>query len=355
MNENARGASGARGPHTRTRPRKTALMTNRSFARPAAHRVPGAVRLALAAAFTLAAGAAAAEFPEKPVTLIAPFNAGGGTDLLLRGLQAPFADALGGKAVVQNMAGGGGTVAASQLAGMDPDGYNLGYLSITVSTIQPQIKNVPYDVDSWTPICSVAASPTLFYVRPDSDYASLDDVKAAAEQNPGRLIFGSSGPGAITHLTMVSAMNGLGIMDQVKHLPHEGSGPAMKSMQGGVIEFFGDTEVMMSSYDLKPLAVFADARLESLPDVPTAAEAGIEAPLDELYLWGGLFAPAGLADDITARLATACEEAVGSDAFAKFAADTGTVIDHRGPEEFEAFFREQYESNRTLIEAAGLK
>ena len=79
---------------------------------------------------------AAAEFPDKPVTLIAPFNAGGGTDLLLRGLQDPFAEALGGDVVVRNMAGGGGTVAASQLAGMDPDGYNLGYLSITVSTIQ---------------------------------------------------------------------------------------------------------------------------------------------------------------------------------------------------------------------------
>ena len=220
------------------------------------------------------AAPAAAEFPEKPVTMIAPFNAGGSTDLLLRGLQAPFAEALGGDVVVQNMAGGSGTVAASHLAGVEPDGYTLGYLSITVSTIQPQIKNVPYDVDSWTPVCSVAASPTLFYVRPDADYASLDDVKAAAEAEPGRLIFGSSGPGAITHLTMVAAMNGLDIMDKVKHLPHEGSGPAMKSMAGGVIEFFGDTEVMMSSYELKPLAVFADERLPSLPDVPTAGRIG---------------------------------------------------------------------------------
>lgn len=297
---------------------------------------------------------ALAEFPEKPVTLIAPFNAGGGTDLLLRGFQEPFAAALGGDAVVTNMAGGSGTVAASHLAGLEPDGYTLGYLSITVSTIQPQIKNVPYDKESWTPICSVAASPTLFYVRPDSEYTTLEDVKMAAEADPNKLIFGSSGPGAITHLTMVSAMNGLGIMDKVKHLPHEGSGPAMKSMAGGIIEFFGDTEVMMSRYDLRPLAVFADERLPSLPDVPTAAESGIEAPLNELYLWGGLFAPKGLDPEVTAKLSTACAEAVESDAFQEFATNTGTVVAYRDAAEFDAFFRQQWDANKTLIEAAGL-
>ncbi len=295
-----------------------------------------------------------ADFPEKPVTLIAPFNAGGGTDLLLRGFQEPFAEALGGNAVVQNMAGGSGTVAASHIAGLSPDGYTLGYLSITVSTIQPQIKDVPYDKESWTPICSVAASPTMFFVGADSEYNSLEDVKADIEAKPNALIFGSSGPGAITHLTMVAAMNGMGVMDKVKHLPHKGSGPAMKSMAGGIIQFFGDTEVMMSRYDLKPLAVFADERLASLPDVPTATEAGIAAPLNELYLWGGLFAPAGLDAEVTAKLASACEGAVQSNAFQAFAESTGTVINYRGPEEFDAFFRQQWDANKTLIEAAGL-
>jgi len=308
---------------------------------------------AMAATIALAAPVHA-EFPEKPVTLIAPFNAGGGTDLLLRGFQAPFAEALGGKAVVQNMAGGSGTVAASHLAGVDADGYTLGYLSVTVSTIQPQIKNVPYDADSWSPICSVAASPTLFYARADSDLENLADVKAAVEEKPGELLYGSSGPGAITHLTMVSAMSGLGIMDQVKHLPHEGSGPAMKSMAGGIIQFFGDTEVLLSSYELKPLAVFADERLASLPDVQTAAEAGIEPPLNELYLWGGLFAPTGLPDEVRDTLSAACAAAVESDAFEEFAASTGTVIAYRDAAEFEEFFRSQYDANQALIDAAGL-
>jgi tripartite-type tricarboxylate transporter receptor subunit TctC len=298
--------------------------------------------------------AAAAEFPERPVNLVAPFNAGGGTDLLLRGFAPHFADALGGDVFVSNMAGGSGTVAASALAQQKPDGYQLGYFSITVSTIQPQIKDVPYGVDSWTPICAVAASPALFYVKDDSRYESMQDVKEAVEAEPGRLIFGSSGPGAMTHLAMVSAFSGLGLMDQVKHLPFQGSGPAMQAMAGGVFQFFGDTEILLQRGGIRPLAVFADERLESLPDVPTMTEVGIEPPLNELYLWGGLFAPAGTPDDVRDTLAEACAEATASEGFQEFADKTGTVIRHMDHAEFDAFFRQQYEANRALIEAAGL-
>jgi tripartite-type tricarboxylate transporter receptor subunit TctC len=298
--------------------------------------------------------AAAAEFPERPVNLVAPFNAGGGTDLLLRGFAPHFADALGGDVFVSNMAGGSGTVAASALAQQKPDGYQLGYFSITVSTIQPQIKDVPYGVDSWTPICAVAASPALFYVKDDSPYESMEDVKEAVEAEPGRLIFGSSGPGAMTHLAMVSAFSGLGLMDQVKHLPFQGSGPAMQAMAGGVFQFFGDTEILLQRGGIRPLAVFADERLESLPDVPTMTEVGIEPPLNELYLWGGLFAPAGTPDDVRDTLAEACAEATASEGFQEFADKTGTVIRHMDHAEFDAFFRQQYEANRALIEAAGL-
>ncbi|MEM6849403.1 MAG: tripartite tricarboxylate transporter substrate binding protein, partial [Pseudomonadota bacterium] len=265
-----------------------------------------------------------------------------------------FEEAIGAPVFVSNMSGGSGTVAASALSGQRPTGYQMAYMSITVSTIQPQIKNVPYDVDSWTPICSVAASPTLLFVNNDSPFQTMDDVVAAVEAEPGKYVFGSSGPGAMTHLTTVAAFSGLGILDKLKHLPFRGSGPAIKELTAGNIQFFGDTEVLMQRGDFRPLMVFNDARLENYPDVPTAAEVGIEAPLDELYLWGGLFAPAGVPEDVVATLAEACETAVNSEGFQEFATSSGTVINHRGPEEFDAFFRSQYESNRALIEAAGL-
>ncbi|MFK7867735.1 MAG: tripartite tricarboxylate transporter substrate binding protein [Roseobacter sp.] len=297
---------------------------------------------------------AADDFPERPINLIAPFNAGGGTDLLLRGFAPHFAEAIGGDAFVSNMAGGSGTVAASALQGQRPDGYQLGYFSITVSTIQPQIKNVPYNVDSWTPICSVAASPTLLFTNADTPFQTAADVVAAATAEPGKLVYGSSGPGAMTHLTTVAAFAGLGILDKLKHLPFQGSGPAVKELTSGTIQFFGDTEILMSRGDFRPLMVFNSERLASYPDVPTASEAGIEAPLNELYLWGGLFAPAGLEPEVVAKLEAACETAVGSDGFQEFAANSGTVINYRGAEEFDTFFRQQYEANGALIEAAGL-
>ena len=182
---------------------------------------------ALAFAVCLATPAAA-DFPERPSNLVAPFNAGGGTDLLLRGFAPHFEEAIGAPVFVSNMSGGSGTVAASALSGQRPTGYQMAYMSITVSTIQPQIKNVPYGVDSWTPICSVAASPTLLFVNNDSPF-------------------------------------------QLKHLPFRGAGPAIKELTAGNIQFFGDTEVLMQRGDFRPLMVFNNERLENYPDVPTAA------------------------------------------------------------------------------------
>ena len=310
--------------------------------------------IGLAVASLLLAAQASADYPERPINLVAPFNAGGGTDLLLRGFAPHLAEALDGDVYVSNTAGGSGTVAAAALAQQKPDGYQLGYWSITVSTVQPQIKDVPYDVDSWTPICAVAASPTLLFVNEDSPFETIEDVVAAVEAEPGKYVYGSSGPGAMTHLTTVAAFSGLGILDKLKHLPFQGSGPAKQAMAAGTIQFFGDTELLMQSGDFRPLMTFDAERLDGFPDVPTATELGIEAPLNELYLWGGLFAPAGVEPEIVETLSSACETAVTSDGFGEFAASTNTVLDYKNAADFDAFFRAQYESNKAIADAAGL-
>lgn len=302
----------------------------------------------------LAAGAEAQEFPERPINLIVPFNAGGGTDLLIRGFAPHFAEAIGGDVFVSNTAGGGGTVAAGALAGQRPDGYQLGYFSITVSTIQPQINEVPYGLDSWSPICSVAASPTVLFTSESSPFTSIEDAVAAIRAEPGRYLYGSSGPGAITHLTAVAAFQGLGVIDDVRHLPFQGSGPALQGIAAGTIQFFGDTEILMQGGGLRPLVVFNSERLASMPDIPTAAEIGIEPPLNELYLWGGFFAPAGTPPEVVQQLSDACGEAIASEGFQAFAEQTNTVLAYRNAEEFDAFYRAQYEANAAIIEAAGL-
>lgn len=313
-------------------------------------KLAGAVALTLMAAVP----AMAQEFPERPVNIVVPFNAGGGTDLLVRGFAPHFAEALGGDVFVSNMAGGSGTVAAGALAGQRPTGYQLGYWSVTVSTVQPQIKDVPYGVDSWEPICSVAASPTMLFTNAGNGIESIEDAKAAIEAEPGKYLFGSSGPGAMTHLTTVAAFEGLGVMDKIKHLPFQGSGPALQAMAAGTIQFFGDIEILMQRGDFTPLVIFADERSPAYPDVPTATEVGIAAPLNELYLWGGLFAPAEKPADVVQKLSDACGAAVASDGFTSFAADTQTTLKYRNAEEFDTFFRGQYSSNTAIIEAAGL-
>jgi tripartite-type tricarboxylate transporter receptor subunit TctC len=273
---------------------------------------------------------------------------------LVRGFAPHFAEALGGDVFVSNMAGGSGTVAAGALAGQRPTGYQLGYWSVTVSTVQPQIKDVPYGVDSWEPICSVAASPTMLFTNAGNGIESIEDAKASIEAEPGKYLFGSSGPGAMTHLTTVAAFEGLGVMDKIKHLPFQGSGPALQAMAAGTIQFFGDTEILMQRGDFTPLVIFADERSPAYPDVPTATEVGIAAPLNELYLWGGLFAPAETPADVVQKLSDACGAAVASDGFTSFAADTQTTLKYRNAEEFDTFFRGQYSSNTAIIEAAGL-
>jgi tripartite-type tricarboxylate transporter receptor subunit TctC len=230
----------------------------------------------------------------------------------------------------------------------------LGYWSVTVATVQPQIKDILYGVYSWTPTCSVAASPTVLFTNASSSFQKIEEVVAAVIAEPGKYIFGSSGPGAITHLTTVSAFSGLGIIDQMKHLPFQGSSPALQAMAAGTIQFFGDAELLITRGDFRPLVVFNKERLASFPDVPTAAEVGIAAPLNELYLWGGLFAPAGLEPEVTKQLSAAFETAMNSEGFQDFAEKTSTVLNYRNAAEFDAFYRAQFASNAALIEAAGL-
>jgi tripartite-type tricarboxylate transporter receptor subunit TctC len=313
------------------------------------------IATSLLALGAIASAPAHAEFPEKPINLIVPFNAGGGTDILIRGFAPEMAKALKGNVFVSNMAGGSGTVAASALAQQKPDGYQLGYWSVTVSTVQPQIKDVPYNVDSWTPICAIGASPAMFFVKEDSPFKTLKEVETAVKASPGKYVYGSSGPGAMTHLAMVAAFSGMNAMKDVKHLPFQGSGPAMQAMAAGTIQFFGDTETLMKKGGLRPLGVFNDKRLADLPNVPTMAELGIKKPLNELYLWGGLFAPAKLDKAIQTKLSNACKVASESAGFKSFADKTGTVVRYMDAQAFDSFYRAEYKNNIELIKAAGLK
>lgn len=303
-----------------------------------------------AASMALTASGAAVAFPERPVTLIVPFSAGGGTDGVARAFQPHFGEALDGDIVVKNTAGASGTVGAAEAASAGADGYTLGFLPIGPATIQPHLRQLPYGMDSWEPVCSVTSNPVVLMTQKDSPMNSLEDMKKAVGDAPGDFVYGSSGPGTIPHLAMAATEGQLGL--KMKHVPHKGTANAMKSMAGGVIQFFADTPVVLSRYDVKPLASFTAERIPGLDDVPTMKEMGYDL---QFSVWRGIFAPKGTPAEAVAKLEAACKAATESDGFKEFSAKTNTDILFMDSKGFGDFVKAEFEKNGTILEAAGLK
>ena len=305
--------------------------------------------LAVASVTLVAAGGANA-FPDHPVTMVVPFSAGGGTDGVARAFQMYFAKALGGDVVVKNTAGASGTVGAAEVANAKADGYTLGFLPIGPVAIQPHLRKLPYDMESWESVCSITSSPVVLMTKKGNGINTLEDMKAKVGAEPGKYVYGSSGPGTIPHLAMAAAESAMGL--KMKHVPHGGTAPAMKSMAGDVIQFFADTPVVVTRYDVTPLAAFTTERIPSLESVPTMKELGYDL---QFSVWRGLFAPKGTPKDVVAKLDAACKAATESDGFKDFSAKTSTDILYMGSKDFAAFVKSDFEKNGEILKAAGLK
>ena len=302
--------------------------------------------LAALAAGTMTLGAAwAQDYPNGTVEMIVPFSAGGGTDSVARVFEPPFAEALGATVVIRNVDGASGTIGAATAAKADPDGYTIGYLPIGPIAIQPVLRPLDYDADSWDYICQTTDNPVFVMVAADSGITSLDGLKEA-----GQLIYGSSGPGTIPHLAMAAVSSALGI--EATHVPYDGTGPAMNALAGGEIKAFADQPNVVRANDVTPLAILAEERHPEFADVPTAAELGYEG-LD-FSVWQGLVVPAGTDAAIQDKLAAACQSALESDAFMEAAAKASTGLKYRGPDEFASFVRRNMETNRVILMDAGL-
>jgi tripartite-type tricarboxylate transporter receptor subunit TctC len=289
-------------------------------------------------------------FPDRPVTFVVPFSAGGGTDGVARAFQQEFAKALGGTVIVKNTAGASGTVGAAEAANAKADGYTLGFLPIGPATIQPHIRKLPYSLASWEFVCNVTASPVTFMVKKDAPWNSLADFVAEVKGKPGKYVYGSSGPGTIPHLAMAATAGALGL--KMKHMPDKGTANAMKSMAGGVIQAFADTPVVLSRYDVKALATFTAESIPALSDIPTMKSLGNDL---QFSVWRGIFAPKGTPADVIAKLDKACAAGAASDGFKAFAKKTNTDILYMDSAKFQAFAQSEYKKNGTILEKAGLK
>jgi tripartite-type tricarboxylate transporter receptor subunit TctC len=308
---------------------------------------------ALTLALLAASGAQAQAWPSKPVTLLVPFPPGGSTDTIARTLAPKLQERLGGTFVVENKAGAGGTVGATQVKRSAPDGYTLFVSSLGPLVIGPHLmKNLGYDATKdFDYISVVVQAPNVLAVPVSSPLKSVADVIAALKANPDKITFGSSGNGTSDHLTAELFWQQTGTSGL--HIPYKGGGPVMSDLLGGQIQasFQNINAVIphVRSGKLRALAITSTARSPLLPDVPTLAEAGVTGV--DVYSWQAVAAPKGLPADIRSRLHGAIVAAVNAPDVKPKLLDLGFEIVANAPEQFTAFQAAEFARWKQLIES----
>jgi tripartite-type tricarboxylate transporter receptor subunit TctC len=293
-------------------------------------------------------------WPEKPIKLIIPFDAGGGTDLSARALQPYLEKELGVSVVVENKPGAAGWLAWSELAGTNPDGYTIGYMNfpnIIAGYLNPETKRTE-SLDSYTFISNHVADTGILVVNAEDErFKDIDSFVEYAQKN--ELIVSSSGVGSANHFVGVQMIDQLDT--KFRFVQTDGTAEAISSVLGGHIDVLlaGNGEVMelISDGRLLPLAVFGDERIPSLPDVPTLNET-MDTNID-IMLSRGIAAPAGLDDEITKKLTEAITKAAQDPEHIKRINDLGMKVDTINGEEYLKSLKEQEERIKSMKSVFG--
>ncbi|GKS74800.1 tripartite tricarboxylate transporter substrate binding protein [Acidovorax sp. SUPP950] len=321
----------------------------------AAHR-----RTLLAAALAVAATAAvptafAQAFPNKPITIIVPFAAGGTTDILARVIGQGLSAELGQSVVVDNRAGAGGNIGGQMAARAPADGYTLFMGTVGTHAINAALyKKMPFDpVKDFAPLTRVANVPNLLVANPNQPYKTVQELIAYAKANPGKVNFGSSGSGSSIHLSG-ELFKSMAKVD-MQHVPYKGSAPAVTDLLGNQIGIMFDNMPSaiqhVRSGKLRPIAVTTAKRSPELPDVPTIAEAGV--PGYEATSWFGMFAPAGTPAPIVAQLNKALVKVLSQPETKKKLADQGAEPVSETPEQFAAFIQAESAKWGKVVKESG--
>ncbi|CAO3418968.1 tripartite tricarboxylate transporter substrate binding protein [Azospirillum endophyticum] len=276
--------------------------------------IRGAVAAGLTAsamAATVGPGAARAAYPEKPISLIVGYAAGGGSDFIARSL-APFIEKeLGGSArvMVMNRPGAGGEIGFAAIADAAPDGYTIGLVNSPNVVTIPIERHARFSLDRLDPLYNLVDDPGSFVVHKDSPFRSLADVAAFARANPNNVTVGTTGIGSDDHLAMLMFQRLT--QTQLTHVPFPGSADANRALLGRHIQVasmnIGESARAREGDPIRILGVMTDRRSEQAPDVPTFKELGFDVRMSSLR---GLAAPAGLPPDIRAELVDAIDKAV---------------------------------------------
>lgn len=307
---------------------------------------------AMAGVLAIVFGSGAQAFPEKTVTIIVPFGAGGGTDITTRTLATSMAKALGGDIVVKNTAGAGGTIGAAEVSRAKADGYTIGMMPVGPMTTQPHLRKLPYDPDSFDYICQAYSAPSALIVRKDSPFNTLNDMIDYARANPGKLNFGIQAVGSIPHVAGLGILAATGI--KYEFIPFKGSAPTFKAMLDGTVDMFvAHISFLTKNADqVKSIAMLMDYRVDTAKELPTAKDQGISL---HFPIWGGIVAPKGIPAEARKKLESACEAGMKSKDFGDRMAKLRMPVTYLNGIDFKAFVNSEFAKNESLLEKAGLK
>ena len=295
----------------------------------------------IASCILVAAAAAHADFPDKPITLVVPYAPGGAADALARVLAGRMGTKLGTSVIVDNRAGASGTIGATYVAKAKADGYTVLY-DATPYSINPHLfLRMPYAADALQPLALVSLAPNVLIVKADSPIKDVKDLVAKAKAQPGKLNFASGGSGTVQRLASELFRQKLDL-DMV-HVGYKSGGPAIVDVTGGQVDFMFATvaasSALVSSGKLRALAVSAPERSKRLPDVPTVAETVL--PGYEAFEWNGVLLPAGVPPAIANKLHQALVEVLAEDEVKQRFTDMGAQAIGSTPAEFAAFLKKE--------------
>lgn len=289
------------------------------------------------AVLVFGAGSAMAAYPERPITMIVPFGAGGSNDLPARVLAGMMEKKLGQPVIVQNVVGAGGTQGSTQIAEAKPDGYTIGFDPTGALCLQPHMKKLPYGVDSFQFIGMATQQPVVLMTGKQFPWKNIDEMVAQVRKNPGKYIVGITGKGNMSHIPVLALAKYYNL--KLRYVPYRSTPEIMKEIAAGRLQFHADMPVALAQYDVFGLVQFSDKKVANL-NMPNSADIGLNK---NFIMWQACIAPKGIPADVLKVLVDTMREVVNSPEYAEAIHRLSMNPWWLEPAEAQAFYAKEFD------------